>query len=147
VPFSLMWGGFAVFWTVAADAGGAPLPFTLFGLPFFILGLYFILGRFVVKARRKRRTAYGPTEGRALVAIGTGSLSDSPLEHQPVVQRRSRDGKHLTVTFGRPAGGWTTGPDLANTGMELFGQGQNPLGFYDVADVSGLDSALRRVRR
>ncbi|HVP07701.1 MAG TPA: hypothetical protein VMS71_07660, partial [Candidatus Acidoferrum sp.] len=34
IPFSFAWGGFAIFWMVAAWKGGAPLPFVMFGLPF-----------------------------------------------------------------------------------------------------------------
>jgi len=147
VPFSLLWGGFMIFWMGAVLVKGAPAPFALFGLPFVVFGLYLIFGRFMVKARRKRQTAYGLTERRALVAVGSGSLSEAPVERQPIEQRRSRDGQHLSVIFGRPATGWSSGPSYANTGMEFFGQGSHPIGFYDVADVSGLETALRRVRR
>lgn len=147
IPFSLLWGGFAVFWMGAALVAGAPVPFALFGLPFVIMGLYFIAGRFFVKARRKRQTAYGLTERRALVAVGTGSLTEAPVERQPIEQRRSRDGQHLSVLFGRPATGWLSGPSYANTGMEFFGQGSHPVGFHDVKDVAGLEAALRQVRR
>lgn len=147
VPFSLLWGGFAIFWMVTALVGGAPVPFALFGLPFVAVGLYFIFGRFIYKANRKRQTVYGLTEGRALVAVGSGSLSEAPLLRTPVDQRRSRDGRHLTVTFGQSTRGWSAGPSCANTGMELFDRGNGPLGFYDVLDVAGLETALRGVRR
>ncbi len=147
VPFSLLWGGFAIFWMGEALAAGAPLPFALFGLPFVVVGLYFIFGRFVVKARRKRHTAYGLTDRRAIVATGSRAMSETSVERQPIDQRRSRDGKHLDVVFGRPASGWFAGPNHANTGMEMFGQGSHALGFYDVSDVAGLEGALRQLRR
>lgn len=147
VPFSVLWGGFAVFWMVSALRDGAPVPFALFGLPFVAIGLYFIFGRFVYKANRKRQTVYGLTERRALVVVGAASLSEAPLTRTPIEQRRSRDGRHLTVTFGRSDRGWSAGPSYANTGMEFFDRGRGPLGFYDVPDVKGLDSALRGVAR
>ncbi len=146
VPFSLLWGGFAIFWLVAALIRGAPVPFALFGLPFVAVGLYLIFGRFIYKANRKRQTVYGLTAGRALVAVGPGSLSEAPLQRTPLDQRRSRDGRHLTVTFGRSTRGWSAGPKYANTGMELFDRGNGPLGFYDVLDVSGLETALSSAR-
>lgn len=46
VPFSVLWCGFAIFWTISAVAGTSPRC-ALFGLPFVVLGLYFVFGRFV----------------------------------------------------------------------------------------------------
>jgi hypothetical protein len=106
-----------------------------------------IFGRFIVKAWRKRRTAYGLTDRRALVALGSGSLSESQLAHQPVDQRVSRRRRHMTVVFGRLAYGAMSGAMYANTGMEFFAPGATPIGIYDVADVTGLEAALRTVRR
>lgn len=100
-------------------------------------------GRFVVKARCKRRTAYGLTPDRAIVAMGPGSVRTAPVRAVPVERHRSRDGRHLTVTFGTGGRSWVSGPSYANTGMELFGRGGDPVGFHDVADVSGLEHALR----
>lgn len=146
VPFSVVWCGFAIFWLSTALAQGAPVPFALFGVPFVAVGLYLVGGRFVVKARRKRRTVYGLTPARAIVAVGPGSVRSAPVQAVPVERRRSRDGRHLTVTFGAGTRGWTSGPSYANTGMEFFGRGGDPLGFHDVADVSGLENALRGAR-
>ncbi len=145
IPFGLLWTGFSVFWTFGVAAGGAPLPSVLFGLPFVLFGLYMLVGRFVYKARRKRRTAYGVTTERVLVAVGDASLSDSPVRYQPVAVRRSRSGRHTTAVIGR-SGRWP-GPVYANTGMEFLdpfaGDG---VGLYDVADGRGLQLALDRAR-
>jgi len=110
IPSSLLWGGFSIFWEVGAARSGAPLPFVLFGAPFVAVGLFFVFGQFIAKARRKRQTAYGLTDRRALVAGGTGSLSESPLQYQPINVQRSRDGSHVSVTFGRSAIGRRGGP-------------------------------------
>ncbi len=101
IPFSLLWGGFALFWTYSAAAGGAPLPFVLFGVPFVALGLYMLVGRFVYKAQRKRATAYGVTTERVLVAVGDRSLSDTPVRHQPLTVRSTRSGRHVSAVIGR----------------------------------------------
>lgn len=153
VPFSLLWGGFMIFWEVQALTAGPPRGggprwvFPLFGVPFILMGLYMIAGRFVVKARRKRQTGYGLTDRRALVAVGASALSEAPVQHQPIDVRRSRDGRYVDVAFGRSASGWGAGQSYANTGLDVFGRGEHPVGFYDVPASAGLEAALQQVRR
>jgi len=68
ILFSLMWGGFAIFWNYGVWTQGAPLMFKLFGLPFLIVGLYLLVGRFFYDAWRRSRTYYALTDKRALIA-------------------------------------------------------------------------------
>ncbi len=70
VPFSLLWGGFAIFWERTAmgmhtrAAHPAPWFFMLWGIPFVIIGQYIIWGRFLVTAWKKARTFYAVTDRR-----------------------------------------------------------------------------------
>jgi hypothetical protein len=70
IPFSLFFSGFSIFWIVVASASenaSPDNPFPLFGLPFLIIGLYYLLGRFIVKSILKRMTAYAITNRRVIV--------------------------------------------------------------------------------
>lgn len=143
VPFSIMWGGFALFWEASVIASGGPPFFMAWGVPFVAMALYFICGRFVLKRRQKLRTVYGVTTDRALVVVGGSRIEDTPLVGVPTSIRRR--GGHASVTFG-PATPWFTGGMYANTGMDFFMRGSGGVAFYDVSHGDELLAALDRVR-
>jgi len=108
IPFSILWGGFAIFWeymawTKAPQAhgpGAAFFPF--FGAPFVIIGLYLIFGRFFADARVRARTYYGVTNERVIIISGffsqqTKSLQLRTLTDVSLTQRSDGSG---TITFG-----------------------------------------------
>ena len=67
IPFSVVWAGFAVFWTYGASRARAPGPFWMFGLIFVAVGLYFVFGRFIADAVTRSKTCYGVTSDRILI--------------------------------------------------------------------------------
>lgn len=112
IPFSLLWGGFAIFWETAAlvmtwkvpkdGAGVAALIFPIFGLPFVLIGLYLIFGRFIVDARRRVKTHYGVTNQRIIIITGlmtqhVKSLNLRTLSDISLSEKPDRTG---TITFG-----------------------------------------------
>ena len=116
IPFSILWCGFAIFWEVmaltATAKGGGPiaLVFPLFGLPFVIVGVYFVFGRFLVDARVRERTFYGITSERIVIMSGlfgrrTKSLNLRTLSDISLTERPDGSG---TITFGptHPFGHW-----------------------------------------
>ncbi len=151
VPFTVLWGGFAVFWNVMAWRGHAPVFFRFWGIPFLLVGLYIIVGRFFVKRNRKRRLEYALTSSRAVICDSRGGVRDVSLAHTPIGQIPSRDGRHLTVTFGTSSNGWGGGFGAgrlpANSGLDVFGSNSAAPAFVDVADVAGLQAALAQIDR
>lgn len=110
IPFSLMWGGFAIFWfmSVAGVTGlGSPAghPWTfgvIWGIPFVLLGQYFIWGRFIHAAWLKRRTFYAVTN-RRVIAIQRGwtpKTSATSIDNVPTINKEMRDDGIGTLCFG-----------------------------------------------
>jgi hypothetical protein len=112
VPFSLVWCGFAVFWTVTAatatwSSRAAPpvtpiAVFPLFGLLFVAVGLYFVVGRFIADAWLRERTRYALTDSRALIvrAPPFGKVTTIALDRLAEVSlQRSSDGSG-TIRLG-----------------------------------------------
>jgi hypothetical protein len=111
IPFSLLWCGFAIFWEVRVSMNSGPLfgPglfFRLWGIPFVIVGLYMVLGRFFVDALIRAGTYYGVTTervlivttrfGRRLRSISLRALGDISLSE------RSDESGTIAFGFGQP---------------------------------------------
>ena len=102
IPFSLMWGGFAIFWETSVVVMGAPLFFMAWGVPFVVFGLYLIAGRFWVDARQRAQTYYGLTDSRVMIVSGifnrnTRSLNARTLSDITLTKKQSGSG---TISFG-----------------------------------------------
>ncbi|MEI3866143.1 hypothetical protein V6S02_03475 [Microbacterium sp. CCNWLW134] len=150
VPFSVVWLAVSILWTVAvASSSTAPRLMWLFGLLFVAFGVYGVIGRFFVKAARKRRTRYLLTDRRAIIVGPSGVQQiDLPLSERTAYIHPNRT--HIDVVFGAEVGPTAGLPGMAslrtyaNTGLDFFaaiGPG-SPIAFYDVADVEGLEDAL-----
>lgn len=102
IPLSLVWGGFAVFWEVAAYLADAPPAFLLFGVPFVLIGLQITIGRFFTDMIMRQHTLYALTNDRALFLTGifSRSLRSLDLKSVPeIVLQPGRDGRG-TIVFG-----------------------------------------------
>ncbi len=102
IPFSLMWGGGAVFWEAAVLLSGAPIFFVLWGIPFVLVGQYLIWGRLLAKRWDKKRTVYAVTSQRVLVVRGTNRREPTDLAPS------SSDPAFLSVIGCGPTRGWTS---------------------------------------
>jgi hypothetical protein len=115
IPFSLLWGGFAIVWEVmaitmlfssASSASSAPLGFRLifplFGISFVLVGLYFMFGRFWFDRILRERTYYGVTNERILIKSGVFSATLKSLNLRSLADislSEKADGSG-SITFG-----------------------------------------------
>jgi hypothetical protein len=101
IPFSVLWGGFAVFWVVSVLRSGARFLW-VFGLPFVGVGFYVTVWRFVADAQRRARTSYFVTSSRIVLIRGartpvTTSLLLTTLSNVTMTERPDGTG---TINFG-----------------------------------------------
>ncbi len=129
IPFSLMWGGFAIFWNYSVwtsfPDSGTPddWVFKLWGLPFLAVGLYLIAGRFLFDAWVRRRSYYAVTNERILIlrTSPTTKLISLDIQSLPMFElAEKRDGTG-TIVF-----------DSENVGYSWFGRNRG-LGIWTPA--------------
>lgn len=104
IPFSLMWGGFAIFWNAGVWFSDAPIFFRLWGIPFLVVGLYMIFGRFFVDVRQRKKTFYGVTNERIIIISGLFDQSVKSLSLQTLTDITMEEFTNGlgTITFGTP---------------------------------------------
>ncbi len=124
IPFSLLWGGFAIFWEAGAlgywgkSSHPGPSFMVVWGIPFVVVGQYLIWGRFLWDAWLKRRTYYGVTNRRVLIVQEgwTRKTRSCYLESIPELNRDGDRGGSLWLgeklpLFSRrenPSRGWSS---------------------------------------
>jgi hypothetical protein len=123
IPFSLLWGGFAIFWLLGASGiwdiwtHRPDRTFQWFGViwgtPFVLVGQYFIWGRFLHARWKKKRTYYALTNRRALIVergVGGRTATSAYFEKLSVVDKSVRDDGIGSISFGGPmTGEWRWG--------------------------------------
>jgi hypothetical protein len=136
IPFSLMWGGFAIFWMTMVSLEG-DLFGMLWGTPFVLIGLYMIVGRFFAKAWIKKRTWYAITDKRAIEFRKSARgerVNAALLRNIPAFNHERKNNGSGAIFFGNLSFGQIM---YANTGLDFFGnQGsQRIICFYDIDDI------------
>jgi hypothetical protein len=118
IPFSLLWGGFTIFWLIGATniwpiwTNRPDRTFQWFGLiwgtPFVLIGQYMIWGRFFYSRWKKNRTYYALTNRRALLieaGLGSRKVSSAYFENIAIVDKRVRHDGIGSISFGGPVTG------------------------------------------
>lgn len=95
---------------------GTPIFMRLFGIPFVLIGLYLIAGRFVVDAAVRARTEYALTDRRVIIRKSgfLPNFSATQLDLLPSINLEEGSFGTGTITFGvsslqryKRRGGWT----------------------------------------
>ena len=103
IPFSLFWCAFVIFWNVGVwtfpvDGAQPPLFFKLFGVPFLLVGLYMVLGRFFHDAEIRKKLFYAVTDQRVLV-LRKSKITSLDIHRLPRLELSERGDGTGTLTF------------------------------------------------
>ncbi len=145
IPFSLLWGGFAIFWewgvtgqfSNSGNSHPAPTFFTLWGIPFVIMGQYLIWGRFLYTAWKKGRTYYAVTNKRVIVvSIGfSRKLIDGYLRNLDSASLTLRSDGIGTIEFASAPlalSNWSFGRSYRGNQIDID---LSSLAFFDIPDA------------
>ena len=146
IPFSLLWGGFAsVFFLefLMIDGGETPVvfPFLSMGFFFFLIGQYFIYGRFIVDAIIRANTDYYVTTQRAIIVtkfLGD-NISDMPLTSSLEISVSGR--RRGTIKFGPGRGFIFMNPFV------LWQGNMHPFCFEQIKNVQEVYKVVRSVQQ
>ncbi len=102
IPFSVLWGGFAIFWEFGVVSSGGPFFFMLWGIPFVLMGLYIIFGRFFVDSAQRSKTFYALTNERVVIISGLFNQNTKTLDLKklPEININTKGNGRGTITFG-----------------------------------------------
>jgi hypothetical protein len=150
VSFSVLWGGFAIFWeTLALSSHTArdSVIFPLWGIPFVVMGLYLMVGRFFVRRWRRRRTIYALSDQRAFAITPAWPRGERVTSvwlgsYPPVDQRLMSKGRG-TLWIGSVPGPqkWLAG-DYGWPGAQRAAG--NAVIFSDIPDAAEVYARIRR---
>jgi hypothetical protein len=144
IPFSLVWGGFAIFWETLVLRGKAPLPFALFGVPFVLVGLFLIFGRFFLDSWLRARTVYALTDRRVLIARAApfGNFKAVNLDRLPEVSLIEKANGKGTIRFGQPTSMFGATYGVRRSGGWIAALDPTPQ-FFAIDDVQRVFAAVQ----
>ncbi len=79
IPFSVLWCYFSILWEISVFSTDTPLFFKLWDIPFILVGLISLFGRFIIDAKQRENTFYGLTDYRIIIKSGVFKKSIKSL--------------------------------------------------------------------
>ncbi|NYT40258.1 PH domain-containing protein [Sphingomonas sp. R-74633] len=146
VPFSLLWAGFALGIPGTIVIGGGqipPFPFILVALIFPIVGVYAVIGRFLVDAWLRGATTYAVTNQRVLIERSGLFRSNKSLDidRLPALEFSERADGSGTIRFGTMS--WFVG-----NGMGIWSPATDPVPqFLRIEHVRNVYELIAQQRR
>lgn len=101
IPFSILWAGFAFFYEYNALTKTDDLFHQLWGVPFVIIGIHMLIGRFFYDSYQRKFTDYAVTNERIIIATGNHNKSFKSilLKNLPQLQFISHEDTYGTIIF------------------------------------------------
>jgi hypothetical protein len=156
IPFSLLWGGFAIFWEAGvsgywgSSTRSNPWAFgMIWGIPFVLIGQYFIWGRFFYAAWKKKRTHYAVTNRRVIV-VQNGwrrQMTSAYLDTLPTLIKEEGSNGIGTLRFAQPDPVWSSQRGWGAWDGMSIGSVPTFTDIKDLASVYQLVSGLREKAR
>jgi hypothetical protein len=154
IPFSLMWGGFALFWEWGASSQTSNSShsvgtfFSLWGIPFVLIGQYMIWGRFLYTAWKKTRTFYAVTNKRVIVLNTATSrkITDAFMAGLTTVSVTTRADGIGTIEFAPEPERASTWFNNRNRGVTQMDIDLNRLVFFDIPEAKNVYQIIQSQR-
>jgi hypothetical protein len=141
VPFSLIWGGFAIFWELSVPRTNAPPFFLLIGSVFVLAGLYLVIGRFFVDAWLRANTVYAVTSRRILILRGGlfPKFTTLPIDRIPELSLDERSNGRGSIRFQPQMPLW------ANRGFSAWTPALDTSQFLAIADARSVFNQIQKL--
>lgn len=136
IPFSLLWGGFAIFWEAGVMGlgplgthSGQPWGFgVIWGIPFVLIGQYLIWGRFLYSFWKKAHIYYAVTNRRVIAVqrVPNRKVTSAYIDALPTLMKSVRRDGIGTVTFAQAESlfshrrGWATWDSMSDGDIPAF---------------------------
>ncbi|MCT4660870.1 MAG: hypothetical protein N4A40_03340 [Tissierellales bacterium] len=149
IPVTIIWLGIIVAWETMAFSIGAPFIFQLFAVPYILIGLYVLIGRYILKIYLKRNTNYCVTNQRIIILkkLKSFKVESEEISNLSIVNIENKGHNFGNVIFGN---GYIMAKAYENIGLEFLIKKRNyknvPLAFYDIENIDEVNNQIESIK-